>query len=357
MPAPLRIAVLGCGRVADLVHLTVLPRLHGVSVVALADSDAERRGRARRRVPEAAAYESYHELLAASRIDAAVICLPTALHAEAAVAALRHGAHVYLEKPLAATPAAGRRILEEWQRAGGVGMVGFNYRFNPLYVDVKRRLDRGELGALVAVRTVFSAAMRNDLAWRARRDEGGGVLLDLASHHVDLVRFLTAHDVVEVHAMVHSQRSEHDTAVLQMRLTGGLLVQSFCSLSAIEDDRLEIYGEAGRLVVDRYLSLEPELTGPTRASARLRRLGHAARTATRVGYLVEKLRAPGNEPSYAAALAHFVTAVRERRPASPDFRDGYHSLAAVAAAEASARSGRAVRVERFETATPEELIG
>jgi myo-inositol 2-dehydrogenase/D-chiro-inositol 1-dehydrogenase len=240
----------------------------------------------------------------------------------------------------------GQRVLDAWKDAGVVGMMGFNYRFSPLYREVKRQLDAGRLGALVAVRSVFSTAARGDRAWRGSRDRGGGVLLDLASHHVDLLRFLLGQEVHEVSAALHSQRSEDDTAMVQLRFADGLLTQSFFSLSAVEDDRLDVYGEAGRLTVDRYLSLEPEIVSPTRASARLQQLRHGVRSLARAGYAFDKLRAPGHEPSYAAALAHFVAAVRGECVASPDVRDGYHSLATVDAAERSARSGRAVLVER-----------
>jgi predicted dehydrogenase len=336
----LRVGLIGCGRIAQSVHLKILTRLPDVELVALAEPDAHLREQARRRAPSAAAFSDYSELLERSEAEAVIICLPNALHAEAAVAALQQGKHVYLEKPLAISLDEGRRVLEAWQRAGVVGMMGFNYRFNPLYHKVKQHVQSGRLGELVSVRSVFSTAAKTLPAWKQTRQSGGGVLLDLASHHVDLVRFFFGQEVSEVFASLRSQCSEGDSATLQLRLADGLLVQSFFSLSAVEEDRFEIYGQAGKLAVDRYSSLDVEVTAPTQSSARLRRLQQGLRSLRCVPYLLTKLRAPNREPSYQAALTHFVDAVRTHHPASPDFTDGYRSLSIVAAAEQSARTGR-----------------
>jgi myo-inositol 2-dehydrogenase / D-chiro-inositol 1-dehydrogenase len=250
-----QLGLIGCGQIADLVHLDILRRLSGVELVALVEVDPARRERARRRVPAAAAFESYEELLAVAELDAVVICLPNALHAEATVAALRHRKHVYLEKPLATSLDDARRVLEAWERADVVGMMGFNYRFNPLYCEMKRRLDAGRLGSLVAARSTFSTVARGDLAWRGSRRRGGGVLLDLAPHHVDLMRFLFGREVHEVSATLHSHRSEDDTAMVQLRFAGGLLAQSFFCLSAVEEDRLEVYEASARS--GRTVQVEP----------------------------------------------------------------------------------------------------
>ncbi|MCS6925822.1 MAG: Gfo/Idh/MocA family oxidoreductase [Candidatus Binatia bacterium] len=343
MSPAVKIGLIGCGRIAQLVHLDVLRRLPGAELVALADVDPRRRREASRRVPGTAAFADYHELLARPEVEAVVICLPHALHAEAAIAALQQGKHVYLEKPLATNLDDARRVLSAWRDTGVVGMIGFNYRFNALYQTVKQYIQEGKLGELVSVRSVFSAAPRALPAWKQQRQSGGGALLDLALHHIDLVRFVFEQEVCEVFAQLRSQRSEDDSAVLHLRLVDGLLVQSFFSLSAIEEDRFELYGTAGKLAVDRHRSFNVEITDPACAHrARLGRLGRRMWAALRGPYLWDKLLAPRREPSYRAALLQFVTAVRTNLAVRPNFQDGYRSLAVVAAAEQSARTGRMV---------------
>jgi myo-inositol 2-dehydrogenase/D-chiro-inositol 1-dehydrogenase len=346
--APLAVGVIGCGWIARAAHLPLLARMPGLRVAAVADPDAGCRAAAARLAPGAAAYADYEELLDASGIDAVIIAASSGVHATLAVAALERGKHVYLEKPLATTLADGRRVLAAWRRAGVVGMTGFNYRFNSLYERAGLRLLRGDIGRVTAARSVFATAPRELAAWKRARASGGGVLLDLGSHHVDLVRHWLGAEVRSVTAAVRSVRDEDDSAALTMELGDGTLVQSLFSLAAVEDDRFEFYGEHGRLVVDRLASLTVRVDPPLRGPAdHVRALARAAQGALNVGYALRKRRSPLHEPSFAVALAHFVAAARAGTldaAEAPSFDDGYAALAVIVAAEESARSGRSVPV-------------
>ncbi|HEY4699603.1 MAG TPA: Gfo/Idh/MocA family oxidoreductase [Nitrososphaerales archaeon] len=343
----LKLGLIGCGRIAQLVHLNVIRQLPNSELIALAEPDPKRREEASKLVPKAIAFESYNELLSMPEVEAVIICLPNNLHAEATVTALEHGKHVYLEKPLATSLKEAQGVLEAWRRADLVGMVGFNYRFNAFYKAARQHIESGRLGELVCVRSVFSTATRTLPTWKQARERGGGALLDLASHHIDLVRFISGEEIQEVFARVWLQQSEDDCAMLQLRLANGLLVQSFFSLSAVEEDRFEIYGMEGKLTIDRYLSFDVEITDPTAEFARLKWLGRMFQSLFHSPYLKERIFSPGSEPSYKAALNHFVTAVRKKQPTSPDFWDGYQSLAVIEAAEESARIQRVVSLADF----------
>lgn len=336
---PLRIGLIGCGHMGRLVHLNNLRRLSKVEVVAIADPDAKQREAASQCVPRATAFADYHELLERSQIDAAVVCLPNALHAEAATATLQSGRHLYLEKPLAINLDDGRRLLQTWRQSGRVAMIGFNYRFNPLHQQVRRHLQSGSIGELVSVRSIFSTAPHRDPEWKRKRQTGGGALLDLASHHVDLVRFWFDQPVIEVRASVSSQRAEGDAATLDLKLANGLAVQSLFSTSSVNEDRFEIYGRTGKLSLDRYNSWAVEISGSTRRSLPFHLFREALNSIPRSRFAMSKLLAPANEPSFASALAHFVLAARNGEPASSDFDDGFQSLAVIIAAEESARTG------------------
>lgn len=344
MMSTLKVGLMGCGRIAQSVHLSVLTHLPEVELVALAEADPERLKKARRLVPKAVVFDHYEKLSKMKEVEAVIICLPNDLHAEAAIASLQQGKHVYLEKPLATSPEQARRVLEVWQSTQLVGMIGFNYRFNPLYRATQQYLQAGSLGKLVGGRSIFSTTGRNLPNWLQTRSTGGGVLLDLASHHTDLVRFFFGQEVREVFASLRSLHSEDDSAMLQLKLSDGLMVQSFFSISSIEEDRFEVYGRTRKLFVDRYLSLCVEIYGPTVDSVRLRQLWHGLKTLIHVPYLLKKIRAPGHEPSYREALTHFITATRTHRPATPDFYDGFRSLMVIGAAEESARTGRPVTI-------------
>ena len=341
---PLRVGLIGCGRIAQLVHLNTLTHLREVELAAIAEIDPQRLAAARQRARRAAAFTDYRELLARSDLDAVVISLPNTCHAPAAIAAFEQGKHVYLEKPLATNFEDADAILTAWRSADKVGMIGFNYRFNPLFQSLRQHIQAGKVGKLVAVRSVFSTAQRTVPKWQQERVSGGGVLFDLALHHIDLIHFFFGQPVREVGANLSSQNIENDSAVIQMRLADGLLVQSFFSMSAVQEHLFEIYGQAGKLTADLYRSLEVGISEPRLEFARVKQLWRNFRSVTHTPYIVEKLRSAAHEPSYHAAMIRFVRAVRGEVDVMPDLADGYKSLAVVLAAEDSARTGRTVKV-------------
>lgn len=336
----LRLGVIGAGNVVQGIHLEVLRRRRDASVVAVADSDPVRREEARRRVPGATVLGSYGDLLAIPDVQAVIVCLPSTLQAEAAIAAFESGKHVYVEKPLAANTEDGRAVVSAWRRAGTVGMVGLNYRLHPHYRRAKDIIRSGKLGELVGARSIFSAPIALPQPdWKRSRQAGGGALLDFGSHHVDLVHFLFGQSVREVFADTRSQQGDDDSATLQLRLSGGVLVQSFFSLSAVDEERFDVYGQAAKLVVDRCCALNVETREATRDRVQLDRIARTVRAVRNAGFLLTRSRAVGYEPSYALALGRFIEAARAGGSPDPDLWDGYRSLAVVEAAQASTRQG------------------
>jgi myo-inositol 2-dehydrogenase/D-chiro-inositol 1-dehydrogenase len=341
---PVKIALIGCGQIVQGVHLPILASLPDVVVTALAEPDATRRAQAQQRVPAAKALAKWEDALTLAEVDAVIISLPTGLHARAAIAAFEAGKHGYLEKPIATSVDDGAAVVEAWRRSNLVGMIGFNYRFNPLLLAAKRQIESGRIGKLVSVRSVFSASAASVPPWKQSRATGGGVLLDLASHHVDLVRYLLGAEIADVSASIRTVRHAEDTATVDMRLSSGVLVQSFHSLASIEEDRWDFFGTEGKLSVDRYASLDVEFTPTLRTYGRAKRVLGILKTASKAPYILRKMISAGGEPSYRAALSHFADAMARRVAASPNLEDGLKSLAVIEAAEESARSGQRVEV-------------
>ena len=252
--------MVGCGRIVERVHLDALARASGLRVTALVDPDPARLDAVSRRTPGAARYEALERLVAADTADAVVIATPPSTHTELAIEALKAGLHVYIEKPVAPDTRGARSILEAHRQTDRVAAVGFNYRLHPLVRDARRRL--AEVGELRAVRTVFSTAPGADPEWKRRRQTGGGALLDLGSHHVDLVRYLTGEAFEEVWASIDARDgAEASTVALHARLTGGATAQMLFALASTDADRVELFGPRGRLHYDRHRSgavrLEP----------------------------------------------------------------------------------------------------
>ncbi len=330
-------------RIAYWAHLRTARRLRGAALVAAADPDPAARERAAR-LTGVPVYAHAEELLARRDVHAVVVSGPTHLHAELTIAACAAGKHVYVEKPLAATTADGLRVAEAATRAGLIVAVGFNRRFHPIFEQARGLLHDGLLGRVHAVQTTFCEPVSPDAMpeWKRRRASGGGVLLDLASHHIDLVRWFLADEVATVDASLKSELSEHDGAHLQLSMRRGVQVQSHFSCRTATSDALEFAGEKGTLRVDRHR--------PTVSLRMPRRLGYGVRTAwvappaAVATWWLERLVRPSGEPSYRRSLGAFVGVLRgEARPV-PGLIDGVRALEVVAAAEDSARLGTPVEV-------------
>src|SRR5262245_31659920 len=330
----MRLGLIGFGHVVQTRHLPALARLRGVEVIAVAEVDPARRELAAADLPGVRVLSDYEELLADPRLDAVLIALPAGLQARAATAAFERGKHAFVEKPLARSLEEADGMIAAWRRSGKVGMNGLCYRLHPHYRRARELIRSGAIGELVGARSVFSAANSFPQAdWKFSRELGGGVLLDLGSHHVDLAHFVLGREVAEVSAEIGSQRREGDTAALLMRLDDGALVDSTLSLASVDEERYEVYGSEGKLTVDRNYGLDVEVVGVSREAFRVRRAWRRLRSLRRLGFLATKARAVGRDPSYTLVLERFAEAVRSGRSLDPDLLDGYRALAVVEAAE------------------------
>jgi predicted dehydrogenase len=333
---PLGIGIIGCGRIVQLAHLPILRRTADVQVTGIAEPDPASRSLAATLAPGATICADVESLLALPALHAVVIAIPTPSHHDAAVAALARGLHVYLEKPIAPTLAEGESIVAAWRRAGTVGVIGFNLRFNRLYREMRDAIRAGAIGTPISVRSSFTACWPGEAAWRIDSAQGGGALLELASHHVDLCRFLFDAEIVAVDARRWSNRGPDEAAMLHLSLGNGVRVQTHVGYGTVEEDRFEVYGSEGKLVVDRYNALALERV-PLHAGGGLATSVHRlVREVRAIGYGLEKRRTPAQEPSYTSSLRAFVEAARTGRQGRPDFHDGLQSLRAIDAARASA---------------------
>jgi predicted dehydrogenase len=252
------------------------------------------------------------------------------------VACFERGLHVYVEKPLASTVEEGESVLAAWRRAGTVGAIGYNLRFHPLAVRLRDAMRQHLLGEPVAAHTVFCAALRELPSWKRRRSSGGGALLDLASHHLDLMRFVFDSEIVDVHASLRSVDTEDDTAVITLRLANGSLATTLASLAAAEEDRVAVYGTRGGLVFDRYRSSRLTFVPPQRPATTAERLRAGREALSAAAARVRDAVRAHREPSFEAALATFAGAVRGGTWTGADLDDGLRCLAVVVEAERAA---------------------
>jgi UDP-N-acetylglucosamine 3-dehydrogenase len=207
----LRIGVIGVG-VMGSNHARVLADLSGVKLVGIADPDSERRKFVAQSLG-CAGFESAEALLDQG-VDAVSIAAPTHLHRDIAAACAARGVHILVEKPIASTVEEGRAIAAAARRAGVTLMVGHVERFNPAVQSIKRAIEQEDILSIAITRVgPFPPRMSNV-----------GVVIDLAVHDIDLIRWFTDSEIVEIQPQTSSAVAEReDIALLQFRTASGVL--------------------------------------------------------------------------------------------------------------------------------------
>jgi predicted dehydrogenase len=328
----LRAAVIGLGAMGAN-HARVYAEMDGVELAAVADTDPARveitaRGRGAR------GYNDYRRMLADERIDLLTVAVPTRAHLDVASHVIQRGVPLLVEKPLAATLAEGARLRDLAATARVPLMVGHIERFNPAVVELQARLRAGELGR------VFQVHARRVGPFPERvRDVG--VVLDLAPHDIDVMRFLLGSEVMRVQAETEQRiNTEHEDMLAGvLRFANGVVgVLDINWLTPTKIRELSVLGERGMFVVD-YLARELTFYENAHVSDQPAAADQPADWAAR--HLkgvsegpVHMLHVEKREP-LRVELEAFARAVADGAPVAVTADDG---LAAMAAAEALVRA-------------------
>jgi len=206
-----RVGIIGLGRMGML-HLMSCRKIDGVSVVAAADS-SKRALKKAETLGVKKLYTDYHELLGKhSELDAVVLSLPNFMHFESIRLALEAGLNVFTEKPMATTVDECKEIARLVDRAGRKFMVGHCMRFLPAVEHMRKKIEEGSIGKLevATIEEIINgpfAHPRNPSPvsdwWFDPKKSGGGALLDVGYHMIDLYRFLAGNAKVVFAALDH----------------------------------------------------------------------------------------------------------------------------------------------------------
>lgn len=256
---PVRWGVLGA---ADIAITKVIPavnqaELSRVDAIASRSSDSARDAAARLGIPRW--YGSYQDLLDDPEIEAVYIPLPNHLHAEWTLAAAASGKHVLCEKPLAMTNADARRMIDACQDAGVKLMEAFMYRLHPMWVEVRRLVDDGVIGELVAIQSFFSYHNVDPADIRNIPEFGGGALYDVGCYPVNVARMLFDSEPTGVKASIRRDPDFGTDVVTSAVLDfDGRHATFTCSTQMESDQRVAIQGTEGRLVVEIPFNIPPD---------------------------------------------------------------------------------------------------
>lgn len=215
-----RVAVLGAGGAAQVVHLPILARLRGVEVVGLVDPDRRKTATIGDRfgVPEVA--DDLASLAPGEPLDAVVVCTPNGAHEEGVLAALERGAHVLCERPLTVSSASARRLVDAADAAGRQLMVANNHRYRHDFRLIRQFVASGELGDAFFVRSSWlnRRSRRPRRGWRTdAKHAGGGVMMDLGAQGLDLALWSVGYPAVRrVTCRMGGDRGAETSAFMQI---------------------------------------------------------------------------------------------------------------------------------------------
>ena len=228
---PLRMAAIDYSSGHQYPYTQAMLQLPMVEFVALADADPERRSQAeafiRRFGAGVAAYEDYRDLLARDDVDAVVICSPNADHHRMTLDAARARKHVLCDKPLSIATAQADDMIRECKEQGVLLGTACPCRFAPVMWEMKRRVTAGQIGQILSLSA--TSRFRSTLTgWFIEPERsGGGCVCDRIVHALDLCRWFSGREPVEVYAeaatLARPQLSVEDVATLIITFEGGLI--------------------------------------------------------------------------------------------------------------------------------------
>ncbi|TLS49083.1 Gfo/Idh/MocA family oxidoreductase [Paenibacillus antri] len=229
----IKVAVFGCGAIAQRRHIPEYASNPDVELVAFADPVLERAQKMAEQYG-GKAYASHEELLKTEKVDAVSVCTPNYLHAPMAIAAANAGAHVLVEKPMATTLEEAQQMIDAARSNNVYLMVGHNQRLMPPHVKAKELLDSGRLGKVLTFRTAFGHpgpegwSVDGRGSWFFRKEEAAmGAMGDLGVHKSDFIRYLLNDEVAEVAGFVGTIHKEgtdvDDNATCLLRMKNGAI--------------------------------------------------------------------------------------------------------------------------------------
>jgi myo-inositol 2-dehydrogenase/D-chiro-inositol 1-dehydrogenase len=332
---PINVAVFGAGRIGRI-HAANLARHPGVKLKYVVDVNRE--AAVALAAEHGAQVADIDGAMGDASVGASVICSSTDTHAELIEHAAAQKMHVFCEKPVDLTVERARACAAAVERAGVVGMIGFQRRFDPTFAALKARLDAGEIGVPEMLIVTSRDPGAPPVEYLSR---SGGIFKDMLIHDFDIFRWILDDEAETLHATgsvlsdpAIADAGDLDSTAVTIRTQRGRLCQINTARRAAYgyDQRFEVLGSDGMLQADNVR--------PTQVVAYSKR---AVSSDVPEAFFLERYRA-----AYALEIAHFFESITQGTPVRTTVADGLKALELAQAATRSWREGCAVRVGRGE---------
>jgi UDP-N-acetylglucosamine 3-dehydrogenase len=333
--------VIGCGAIAQALHLPGYRNCRGAELVAACDTNPKRFPEVRKIHKGVRTYTNYRRMLAENGLDIVSVATPNARHAEHACAALEAGAHVFLEKPAATTMKEIARIKQTLKKTKRQLIVGYSHRFHRGNRKLKQLLAKGTIGEpfMIRLRLAHTGPLpgwAKDGWFHDPKQAAGGAMLDMGIHAIDQCNWLIG-PVKHVQAMSRTLRKKiklDDCAVLLLEFDGGRTL-GYIEVgwsSPAGFNGIEVMGDSGCIICD-YTHGMTVTTGKVTPNMKSR-----PRLKTR---LVDKAPSTGGWP---VEIDEVVKAMRTGDNLGAGIDAGGAALAVALAAYESSKTGKRVAV-------------
>ena len=332
-----KLAIVGCGNVAQIVHLPILKQIRDVEIVAVVDPDKRKAKAIADRAGIPATFTSLEALLSspiAGDIHAIDICTPTDTHRPLAIMAMEAGKDVLVEKPIARTAREAKEMVDAANKYGRKLMVGMNNRFRPDAMLLKTFIEKNELGKVFYIKSGWLKQQSSVSPWHKQVEtSGGGVILDLGIVMLDMALWLLNYpDVETVTATAYRQftKNVEDSAALFARFRDGVTFTTEVSWTFQREGDFfycNVFGNDGSAFINPlkvYKRIHGDLVNLTPAKAQ-----------TPVG-LYKK--------SYENELRHFISAVRGLVPLISTGQEAHKRMTVVEAIYKSAAKKKEIAI-------------
>jgi predicted dehydrogenase len=260
-PGKIGVCVIGSGR-AGMIHAgNFAGRVAHAELAALVDARKETVEESCRELGVKAGYQDYRQALADPRVHAVVVVVPTVLHKEIVVDAARAGKHILCEKPMAMNPAECDEMIAACGKAGVKLQIGFMRRFDASFMAARARIDAGEIGDVVLVKSLTHGPSVPQ-EWMYDIAASNGPLAEVNSHDIDTLRWFAGGEIVEVYAIGGNFRCPqarerypdfYDNVSMVCRFADGRqgFIDGAAAVGYGYDARTEIVGTKGVMFVGR----------------------------------------------------------------------------------------------------------
>ena len=256
MNPPLKIGIIGAGRIGQIHAETVAFHIGAAEPVAIADVnlDAATDLAITCNIPQV--YNDHRAIMDDPSIDAVAICSSTDTHVPFIMQAAEAGKHIFCEKPIAIDLQEIDKALDVVERTGVKLHIGFHKRFDPGFLEARRLIERGSYGEPRVLRITSRDPAPPPLDYLKR---SGGLYLDMTIHDFDMARYLMGCEVTEVHAIgrvmvdpeIGSEANDIDTTVITLQFENGAIgtIDNCRQSSYGYDQRVEWFGSGGQIAI------------------------------------------------------------------------------------------------------------